>query len=147
MNFFSNKVNFIFCTRNIIVFKCTVLYTFTPSTHPLQNRISSRSSLVAVTSSNRDQTDGSSIDDAPKNPSSRLTTFAQVLLERSNTLKIAGFYDDHDETDKHHHHQQQQQQLEPVYAGFKTNIMLFLAAVGYKWYRFIFINKVRVPMI
>ena len=55
----------------------------------------------------------------------------QVVLERSDTLRSAGFYDK--KSDAH---------LDPLVAGAKTNIILFCLALGYKWYRSIFINKV-----
>lgn len=55
----------------------------------------------------------------------------QVVLERSDTLRSAGFYDR--KSDDH---------LDPLVAGAKTNIILFCLALGYKWYRSIFINKV-----
>lgn len=55
----------------------------------------------------------------------------QVILERSDTLRSAGFYDK--KSDDH---------LDPLVAGAKTNIILFCLALGYKWYRSIFINKV-----
>lgn len=55
----------------------------------------------------------------------------QVVLERSDTLRSAGFYDK--KSDDH---------LDPLVAGAKTNIILFCLALGYKWYRSIFINKV-----
>jgi hypothetical protein len=58
-----------------------------------------------------------------------LKRLARQILDRSDTLKSAGFYDP------------QQSQYPPVVAGAKTNIALFLLALGYKWYRSIFINK------
>ena len=61
---------------------------------------------------------------------SKLKSFGRVLLDRSDTLKSAGFYD----ANEHKH--------PPLHAGAKTNITLFLVALGYKWYRSIFINKV-----
>lgn len=57
----------------------------------------------------------------------------QVVLERSDTLRSAGFYDKH--SDDH---------LDPLVAGAKTNIILFCLALGYKWYRSIFINKLAI---
>ena len=108
---------------------CGVDAFTTTSIHPLQHCSSGRSFAMMKKSSNHDHDhDVLQTSSSHRTP---LSSFAQVLLERSNTLKSAGFYDE------------EQQQLEPVYAGFKTNIMLFLAAVGYKWYRSIFINKVR----
>jgi hypothetical protein len=61
-----------------------------------------------------------------------LKNMGQVVLERSDTLRSAGFYDKH--SDDH---------LDPLVAGAKTNIILFCLALGYKWYRSVFINKVR----
>ena len=58
-------------------------------------------------------------------------TFGQVLQARSDTFRAAGFYENTSKT-KH----------EPLMSGAKTNITLFLVAIGYKWYRSIFINKV-----
>jgi len=67
----------------------------------------------------------------PTQDVSKLKTYGQVLVERSDTLKSAGFYD----TSK--------VEYPPLEAGARTNITLFLLAMGYKWYRSIFINKVR----
>jgi hypothetical protein len=61
---------------------------------------------------------------------SKLKTMGQVLLDRSDTLHSAGFYDP------------AESEYPPLEAGAKTNITLFLVALGYKWYRSIFINKV-----
>lgn len=63
---------------------------------------------------------------------SRLKRFTQTLRERTDTFRAAGFYDD--ENNKGF--------LQPKTAGAKTNITLFLLALGYKWYRSVFINKV-----
>jgi hypothetical protein len=62
---------------------------------------------------------------------SKLKTYGQVLIERSDTLKSAGLYDP------------KESEYPPLAAGAKTNITLFCVALGYKWYRSIFINKVR----
>ena len=62
---------------------------------------------------------------------SKLKTYGQVLVERSDTLKSAGFFDP------------KESEYPPLEAGAKTNITLFFVALGYKWYRSIFINKVR----
>lgn len=75
----------------------------------------------------------------------RLRNFGKIVMERSDTFRAAGFYE------------QQQQHLEelgvdkeivdfkePLTAGAKTNIALFCAALGYKWYRSIFINKMAI---
>ncbi len=64
-----------------------------------------------------------------------LRTFGQVVMERSDTLRAAGFYDRSNSNDS-------AAEYEPITAGAKTNITLFLLALGYKWYRSIFINKV-----
>lgn len=64
-----------------------------------------------------------------------LRTFGQVVMERSDTLRAAGFYDSSNINDS-------AAEYEPITAGAKTNITLFLLALGYKWYRSIFINKV-----
>ena len=37
-------------------------------------------------------------------------------------------------------------ELEPLMAGYKTNISIFVACMLYKWYRSIFINKVRIAL-
>ncbi len=62
-----------------------------------------------------------------------------VLRERSDTLRAAGFYENEESNEKDF--------IEPVTAGAKTNITLFLLALGYKWYRSVFINKVRYEMM
>jgi len=62
----------------------------------------------------------------------QMRTFGQVVMERSDTFRSAGFYDEGVEH-------------EPLKSGAKTNITLFLLALGYKWYRSIFINKVSNP--
>ena len=67
-----------------------------------------------------------------------LRTFGRILIERSDTLRSAGFYDDAKKASN-----KEQEYYEPLMAGAKTNITLFLLALGYKWYRSIFINKVR----
>lgn len=56
----------------------------------------------------------------------------QTIQKRSNTFRAAGFYED--ENNKGF--------LEPKTCGAKTNITLFFLALGYKWYRSVFINKV-----
>ncbi len=61
----------------------------------------------------------------------RLKKYSQVILDRSDTMKAAGFHEISEEN-----------QYPPLQAGAKTNITLFLVALGYKWYRSIFINKV-----
>ncbi len=61
---------------------------------------------------------------------SKIKTFGKALLERSDTLNAAGFNDP------------AESEYPPLQAGAKTNITLFLLALGYKWYRSIFINKV-----
>lgn len=71
-------------------------------------------------------------DDTKTNKRQVLQTMAQVVLERSDTLRSAGFYE-----------KQNENYFEPLVAGAKTNIILFCLALGYKWYRSIFINKVR----
>lgn len=62
-------------------------------------------------------------------PARFVRTFGKNILDRSDTLSSAGFYDP------------DQSPYPPVVAGAKTNITLFLLALGYKWYRSIFINK------
>mmetsp|Transcript_711 Transcript_711/g.1109 ORF Transcript_711/g.1109 Transcript_711/m.1109 type:complete len:307 (-) Transcript_711:98-1018(-) len=64
----------------------------------------------------------------------RLRTFGQAVMERSDTLRSAGFYE----------HNKAEESKEPLIAGAKTNITLFLLALGYKWYRSIFINKMAI---
>lgn len=61
-----------------------------------------------------------------------MRTFGKNILDRSDTLSSAGFYDP------------DQSPYPPVVAGAKTNITLFLLALGYKWYRSIFINKLAI---
>ena len=65
--------------------------------------------------------------------SKRWKSLVRTVRERSDTLRSAGFYDNQNQGDF----------VEPMTAGAKTNITLFLLALGYKWYRSIFINKVR----
>ena len=65
----------------------------------------------------------------------RMRSFGQMVMERSDTFRSAGFYN------KNHEHQHEHH--EPLISGAKTNITLFVLALGYKWYRSIFINKVR----
>jgi DNA-directed RNA polymerase subunit RPC12/RpoP len=55
------------------------------------------------------------------------------VWERTNTLKVAGLYDDDNE-----------KKLQPLQAGFKTNVMLLVGAFLFKWYRARFINKIPV---
>lgn len=78
-----------------------------------------------------DHHNGGVLENVPKNNTNqkktltkRLRTFGEVVLERSDTLHSAGLHNG-------------------LTAGAKTNITLFLLALGYKWYRSIFINKVR----
>ena len=68
--------------------------------------------------------------DISKNEPFALKSFGKVLIERSNTLESAGFNDP------------SISEYPPLQAGARTNITLFLLALGYKWYRSIFINKV-----
>ena len=60
----------------------------------------------------------------------RIKLFGGVIKDRSDTMRSAGFYED-------------ENGLEPLTAGYKTNISVFVACMLYKWYRSIFINKVR----
>ena len=62
-----------------------------------------------------------------------LKGLVRAVRKRADTLRAAGFYEN----------EQSKEFLKPVTAGAKTNITLFLLALGYKWYRSVFINKVR----
>lgn len=70
---------------------------------------------------------------------SKPKTFGQVLLDRSDTLRSAGFYDVNINEESG---ASSNNQYPPLTAGARTNITLFLVALGYKYYRSIFINKV-----
>ena len=63
----------------------------------------------------------------------RIQSFGELIQKRSDTMRSAGFYEDETE-------------LEPLMAGYKTNISIFVACMLYKWYRSIFINKVRIAL-
>ena len=71
---------------------------------------------------------------------SKPKTFGQVLLDRSDTLRSAGFYDVN--INEESGATSSNNQYPPLTAGARTNITLFLVALGYKYYRSIFINKV-----
>jgi len=60
-----------------------------------------------------------------------MSKWIQTIRERSDTMRSAGFYN----VDKKHL---------PLEAGAKTNLTLFAIAMGYKWYRSIFINKMAI---
>ena len=64
----------------------------------------------------------------------RIKSIGGLIKERSDTMRSAGFYGD-------------KNGLEPLTAGYKTNISVFVACMLYKWYRSIFINKVRTVLI
>lgn len=68
-----------------------------------------------------------------------LRTFGHILMERSDTLRSAGFYDANKISNE-----EEQEYHEPLMAGAKTNLTLFALALGYKWYRSIFINKMAI---
>ena len=76
-----------------------------------------------------------------KDETSKPKTFGQVLLDRSDTLRSAGFYDVNI-NEESSGSGASNNQYPPLTAGAKTNITLFLVALGYKYYRSIFINKV-----
>lgn len=61
----------------------------------------------------------------------RIKLFGGVIKDRSDTMRSAGFYED-------------ENGLEPLTAGYKTNISVFVACMLYKWYRSIFINKMAI---
>ena len=67
-----------------------------------------------------------------------IKAFGQLLLERSDTMRAAGFHDisESDDSDI-----DSDNKYLPLEAGARTNITLFLVALGYKYYRSIFINK------
>ena len=76
---------------------------------------------------------GNSVQQRNQNNENIWRSLARVVRQRSDTLRAAGFYEN----------ENSKEFIEPVTAGAKTNITLFLLALGYKWYRSIFINKVR----
>lgn len=73
---------------------------------------------------------------------SKPKTFGQVLLDRSDTLRSAGFYDVN--INEESGATSSNNQYPPLTAGARTNITLFLVALGYKYYRSIFINKLAI---
>jgi len=64
-----------------------------------------------------------------------IKSYGQLLLVRSDTMKAAGFHDISEGSENKHL---------PLEAGARTNITLFLVALGYKYYRSIFINKLAI---
>ena len=67
--------------------------------------------------------------------SSKLQSTLNRVWERTNTLKAAGLYDDDNDNPN---------SLQPLQAGFKTNVGLLVGAFLFKWYRARFINKIPV---
>ena len=85
------------------------------------------------------------LEDATNNgKNERAKKFAKLLLERSDTLRAAGLYDDISSEDGNHvgHSGDGVSNYPPLMMGAKTNATLFAMALLYKWYRSIFINKV-----
>jgi len=73
------------------------------------------------------------------NFSARIRSLGQLIIDRCDTLRSAGFYDTVERNDglnAYHNY--------PLIAGFKTNASFFLLAFGYKCYRSIFINKMNI---
>mmetsp|Transcript_25299 Transcript_25299/g.31176 ORF Transcript_25299/g.31176 Transcript_25299/m.31176 type:complete len:334 (+) Transcript_25299:248-1249(+) len=113
-------------------------FTITPQTHTPAHRLSK---LCQMKSNYEGEEGGRGIKYGKK-----LRTFGQVVLERSDTLRSAGFYDKSSSTCTSTSSEQQPDSdfHEPLQAGAKTNITLFMLALGYKWYRSIFINKMAI---
>ena len=61
----------------------------------------------------------------------RIKAAGQLVLERMDTFKAAGLYDD-------------DSNLVPMQSGFKSNVGLLVGAFLFKWYRARFINKIPV---
>jgi ribosomal protein S27AE len=74
------------------------------------------------------------IEDSSSTTTSKLQSALNRVWERTNTLKAAGLYDDNDDNNN----------LQPLQAGFKTNVGLLVGAFLFKWYRARFINKIPV---
>mmetsp|Transcript_9197 Transcript_9197/g.17319 ORF Transcript_9197/g.17319 Transcript_9197/m.17319 type:complete len:353 (+) Transcript_9197:167-1225(+) len=99
--------------------------------------IPSTATITSTTSSNSSSRHASLNQDdirtkSNNRPARLIQRLGKNILDRSDTLSSAGFYDP------------SQSRYPPVVAGAKTNITLFLLALGYKWYRSIFINKLAI---
>ena len=63
----------------------------------------------------------------------------QDLLQRSDTLRTAGFYKDMECANPSHIHSRY-----PLLSGVKTGLIIFAIAIGMKFYRSVFVNKLSV---
>ena len=75
---------------------------------------------------------------------SRLTLLGRDLLRRSDTLRIAGFYNNQGVHDGLMNSETFVDSRHPLLSGLKTGLIIFAIAVGMKFYRAFFVNKLSV---